>query len=83
MFLRKIRQKVYTLRLDSIVKRDSSLSLLLDYRSPKQLESIVKCDFSLAGEDFKDEGCRMLRRFSGANCKSQCYNKDKFKKDTR
>lgn len=55
MFLRKIRQKAYTLRLDSIVKRDSSLSLLLDYRSPKQLESIVKCDFSLAGEDFKDE----------------------------
>lgn len=83
MFLRKIRQKVYTLRLDSIVKRDSSLSRGNRMKEILMLDSIVKRDFSLAGEDFKDEGCRMLRRFSGANCKSQCYNKDKFKKDTR
>ena len=47
------------------------------------LDCIVKFDFSLSGEDFKDKGCRMLRRFSCANYKSQDYNKDEFKKDIR
>lgn len=49
----------------------------------KEPECIVKFDFFLSGEEFKDERFRMLRRFSGANCKSHCYNKDEFKKDTR
>ena len=48
MFLRKIRQKVYTLRLDSIVKLDSSLSDGIGNRAYPELDSIVKFDSSLS-----------------------------------
>lgn len=48
MFLRKIRQKVYTLRLDCIVKIDSSLSKKPVKWRIYVLECIVKFDSSLS-----------------------------------
>ena len=51
MFLRKIRQKVYTLRLDSIVKSDSSLSSIIFRKVDHPLDSIVKSDSSLSLRD--------------------------------
>ena len=48
MFLRKIRQKVYTLRLDCIVKLDSSLSVEHIEQKENLLDCIVKLDSSLS-----------------------------------
>ena len=48
MFLRKIRQKVYTLRLDCIVKSDSSLSEKAQGTKGGELDCIVKSDSSLS-----------------------------------
>ena len=52
MFLRKIRQKVYTLRLDSIVNFDSSLSKKEVSNETQKLDSIVKFDSSLSIQSY-------------------------------
>ena len=53
MFLRKIRQKVYTLRLDCIVKLDSSLSPAVVSERSDELDCIVKLDSSLSNGQSK------------------------------